>query len=150
MHTDPEIRRATIADLEILIPLFDAYRQFYRKSSDLDGARRFLSERFEKNEAIVFLATLGGAAAGFTLLYPSFSSVSMAPIFVLNDLFVTPEARRAGVATLLLQTAADFGRGAGAVRLVLSTELTNTKAQALYERAGWERDTVFCSYQLSL
>jgi GNAT superfamily N-acetyltransferase len=74
----------------------------------------------------------------------------MARIFILNDLFVAPEARRRGVGTVLLRAAADYGRRAGAIRLVLSTEIANTVAQSLYETAGWRRDTVFCVYQLAL
>ena len=42
------------------------------------------------------------------------------------------------------------GRAQGAVRLALSTALTNAPAQALYEVAEWRRDEVFCSYNLTL
>jgi GNAT superfamily N-acetyltransferase len=144
------IRRATVADIDVLAPLFDAYRQFYRQRSEPEGARRFLGDRMERDESIVFLAFDGETAIGFTQLYPSFSSASMARIFVLNDLFITPEARRGGTGSALLRAAADYGRSAGAVRLMLSTELTNTTAQAAYEKNGWKRDTVFCVYQLAL
>ncbi len=144
------IRRAALADLDILAPLFDAYRRFYRKPGDLEGARHFLQSRLERDESVVFLALDGATAAGFTQLYPSFSSVSMAPIFILNDLFVAPEARRRGAGALLLDAAADHGRRCGAVRLALSTEVDNRTAQALYEKHGWSRDTAFFSYQLTL
>jgi hypothetical protein len=33
---------------------------------------------------------------------------------------------------------------------VLSTELTNVMAQALYEKKGWTRDNVFCVYQFTV
>lgn len=151
MTTGVEVRQATIFDLEWIVPLFDAYRQFYRRPSDPDLARRFLLERFQHNESIIFLAVKGGGeAVGFTQLYPSFSSVSMARILVLNDLFVSPAARRMNVGALLLGAAARFGREAGAVRLTLSTEITNLSAQALYEREGWKRQTEFYSYDLTL
>jgi GNAT superfamily N-acetyltransferase len=91
-----------------------------------------------------------GSALGFTQLFLSFSSASAARIFILNDLFVIEKARRAGVGRLLLHAAARFGRGTGAVRLTLSTEVTNEKAQALYEKEGWKRQTEFYSYDLSL
>jgi GNAT superfamily N-acetyltransferase len=144
------VRQATIADLDILVPLFDAYRRFYRLKSDQEGARHFLADRLEHAQSVLFLAFLDGVPAGFTQLYPSFSSGAMAPIFILNDLFVVPEARRHGAGAALLKEAAAYGRREGAVRLVLSTELINTTAQAVYERAGWRRDTVFCVYQLTL
>lgn len=145
-----EVRQATVADLETLVPLFDSYRQFYRQASDMAGAREFLRARFEHGQSVIFLAFVDGVAAGFTQLYPSFSSTSMARIFILNDLFVHPDARRGGVGAALLAAGADYGRSVGAVRLALSTELTNQTAQALYEGSGWKRDTVFCGYQLTL
>ncbi len=144
------VRQATIFDLELIVPLFDAYRQFYRRPSDIDLARRFLLERFRHHESIIFLAEMGGGAVGFTQLFPSFSVLSAARIFILNDLFVRPEARRKRVGALLLDSAARFGRAAGAVRLTLSTEVTNQTAQALYEGMGWKRQTEFYSYDLTL
>jgi len=136
--------------LDDLVTLFDAYRQFYRQPSDPQRARRFLLERFEHNQSVIFIAFEDGAAIGFTQLYPSFSSVGTARIFILNDLFVSPETRRRGVGAALLQTAAEYGRRLAAIRLVLSTEVINANAQALYEKTGWKRDTVFCVYQLAL
>lgn len=145
-----EIRQATIEDLHCLVPLFDAYRQFYRQTSDLNGSRAFLHARFENNQSIVFIAFRQSTAVGFVQLYPTFSSTAMARIFVLNDLFVAPEARKAGVGAALLQKASEYGTAVGALRLSLRTELTNTTAQSLYESLGWKRDRVFCSYELTL
>ena len=147
---DISVRQASAADLPLVVPLFDAYRQFYRLPADPERARRFLMERFERNESVAFLAFRRVAAVGFTQLYPSFSSAAMAPIFILNDLYVAPEARGCGAGSALLHAAADYGRNSGAVRLVLSTEVANTTAQSLYERLGWKRDTVFYTYQFGL
>jgi GNAT superfamily N-acetyltransferase len=144
------VRQATAGEFHVVAPLFDAYRQFYGKTADLDGARRFLRDRLERAESVILVAFDGAEAAGFTQLYPSFSSVSMARIFVLNDLFVAPGARRIGTGSALLEAAADFGRRNGAVRLALQTALTNRTAQSVYERLGWRRDAEFCSYQLEL
>ena len=145
-----ETRQATVEDLDALVPLFEAYRQFYRLPGEAGRARAFLLDRFAHNQSVVFLALAEGRAAGFTQLYPSFSSAAMGRIFILNDLFVLPEARRRGAGMALLRAAAGYGRRVGALRLSLSTELANTTAQALYESAGWKRDTVFCSYELAL
>ncbi|HEY6815620.1 MAG TPA: GNAT family N-acetyltransferase [Croceibacterium sp.] len=145
-----QIRRATPADLDALAALFDGYRQFYRRPSDVAGARAFLGERLARGESVIFLALDGEQALGFTQLYPSFTSAGMARIFILNDLFVAPTARGRGVGSGLLSRAAEFARGEGAVRLALSTETTNTAAQAVYERAGWKRDDAFLVYQLAL
>jgi len=145
------VRQATIADLDSLVPLFDAYRQFYRKPSDPVLARRFLVERFQHNESIIFIATNSeGSAVGFTQLFPSFSSVSAGRVFILNDLFVSVENRRQGVAASLLRAAKDFGQRIGVVRLTLSTEVTNSEAQALYESLGWLKQTAFHVYNQPL
>ena len=144
-------RQADLADLDTLAPLFDAYRQFYGRTSDLSGAHAFLHARLHHGESVVFLAfDAGGQAVGFTQLYPSFSSTAMARIFVLNDLFVCASARQQGVGTSLLTAAADHARSAGAVRLTLSTATTNATAQAVYAAAGWQRDTQFHTYNLAL
>ena len=146
-----EVRQATIDDLDLVAPWFDAYRQFYKQPPDLDLARNFLRARFQHNQSIVFLAIEGsGVAAGFTQLYPSFSSGLAKRIFVLNDLFVVPDARRQGFGRMLLEAAAGYGRKVGAARLTLSTALDNASAQALYELAGWQRDRTFCTYNLPL
>jgi len=87
---------------------------------------------------------------GFTQLYPSFSSVSMKPIWILNDLFVTEKARRRGIGARLLKAARDHARQSGAVRLVLSTGVENAAAKALYEETGWQKDTAFLHFKLEL
>jgi ribosomal protein S18 acetylase RimI-like enzyme len=144
------VRQATASDLDLIVPLFDTYRQFYGHGSDPGRGRRFVEERLERAQSTIFLAFHDSAAVGFTQLYPSFSSGAMARIFILNDLFVLAEARGSGAGSALLRAAAEFGRHAGAVRMMLSTEITNTAAQSLYERSGWKRDTEFLFYQLTL
>jgi GNAT superfamily N-acetyltransferase len=143
------VRQAVFADLGALAPLFDAYRQFYGQGGDLAGARAFLRERFEHTQSVVFIAEEGDRGVGFAQLYPSFSSVSMARTFVLNDLFVAADRRRKGIGEMLLQAAAEFARNVGAARLTLSTAVANAPAQALYESAGWRRDENFYVYTLA-
>ncbi|WP_242113078.1 GNAT family N-acetyltransferase [Luteimonas aquatica] len=131
------IRRATLEDLDALAPLFDAYRRFYEQAPQPELARAFLQARLQRGESAIFLGTVDGEAAGFTQLYPTFSSVRAARVWVLNDLFVAPQARRHGLARALLEAAADFARADGAVRLELETTPDNHTAQALYRGAGW-------------
>jgi len=49
------VRQATLFDLDQLVPLFDAYRRFYRRASEPDRIRRFLKERFEHNQSVIFV-----------------------------------------------------------------------------------------------
>jgi GNAT superfamily N-acetyltransferase len=144
------VRQAALADLDALVPLFDAYRQFYGKASDPSAARAFLLSRFNHGESALFIAHENDVAVGFTQLYPSFSSVSLARVFVLNDLFVHEHGRKKGVASKLIAAAAEFGRSLGAVRLTLSTAITNTTAQSVYQAAGWKRDEQFYVYHFAI
>ncbi|MCA0458154.1 MAG: GNAT family N-acetyltransferase [Chloroflexi bacterium] len=144
------IIRATLDHLDLAAPLFDGYRQFYEKPSDLAGARQFIQDRLTHHQSVIFLALLDDQAVGFTQLYPSFSSVSMKRLWVLNDLFVAPAGRRQGVGEGLLERARQFAADDGAKGLMLETAITNTTAQKLYERLGWVRDTEYCVYNLTL
>ncbi len=144
------IRHATPDDLDELAPLFDAYRRFYEQPGDVALASAYLHARMERGESMILVAEADGQMLGFCQMYPTWCSVAAARTFVLYDLFVDPEVRRAGVGRALMLAAQAFGREAGAVRLDLSTAHTNTRAQALYESLGWQRDEVFGVYNLSL
>jgi len=149
-----EVIEAGTGDLDQLAPLFDAYRQFYEQPSDLPGAEVFLAERLKRHESAIFLAQISQGetrtAIGFTQLYPSFSSISMQPLWILNDLFVAPESRQLGVGRALLEEARNFAARTGATSMVLQTAVTNTVAQALYESLGWERDELYYTYELAI
>jgi len=145
-----EIRRAGPSDVDLIAPLFDAYRGFYGRASDLPLARGFLADRLARGESVVFLATDGTTPCGFTQLYPLFSSLRCRPIWILSDLFVAPGRRRGGAGRKLMEAADAFARGQGAAAIELDTAHTNTAAQALYESLGYERDLEFRHYALSL
>ena len=149
MEITATVRQAVLSDLESIATLLDAYRQFYGRSSDITAARAFLLQRFNHSESVIFVAFLGTDPVGFTQLYPSFSSVSLARIFILNDLFVSPAVRKKGVAKKLMHAAAEFAKSLGAVRVSLSTSVSNQTAQALYESMGWEKDDQFYYYHLA-
>ncbi len=149
MSGELSVRRAGLADLDVLAPLFGAYRVFYQRESDL-AARDFLQARLEQNESVVFLALSGDQALGFTQLYPSFSSVGLGRVWILNDLFVDPAGRGRGVGTALLEAARQFGLETGALRLSLRTEIGNLTAQRVYEAHGWVREEKFYGYDLKL
>jgi ribosomal protein S18 acetylase RimI-like enzyme len=149
MNTQVSIERAQLRHVQEIAPLFDAYRRFYARVDD-PRARSFLEERIAREESVVFIARLQDAAIGFSQLYPSFASVSLARMFVLYDLFVAPQARRCGAAAALLRAAVDFAAGQGAGQLMLQTAITNLPAQRLYEREGWVRDNDFYVYEYQL
>ncbi len=144
------IVRASAKDADLIAPLFDAYRQFYKKEPDLAGARAFIRERLQKDESVIFLALDGGKGVGFVQLYPCFSSTAMKPMWILNDLFVTPEARRQGAAQALMEQARQWAVETKADGLWLETAVDNLTAQRLYERLGWKRDNDYYRYLMPL
>ncbi len=134
-------RAASERDIALIAPMFDLYRQFYDKPPDPKLAEAFIRERLQKNESVIFLATApkGGSekALGFVQLYPSFSSVSAFRVWVLNDLFVSPSARRSGVGRALMESARRHAIETGAKRLTLETVAENRAAWSLYESLGY-------------
>ncbi|PIC82857.1 GNAT family N-acetyltransferase [Sporosarcina sp. P1] len=145
-----EVYQATIADLEGVANLFNAYRVYYEQPSDVEGAKEYIKERLEKKESVVFVVKKNQKYVGFTQLYPTFSSISMKKAWILNDMFVDPEARQLGIGQILLQQAKNYARETGAKSIVLETAPDNYTAQKLYEKNGYERDTQFYHYELSL
>jgi ribosomal protein S18 acetylase RimI-like enzyme len=136
--------QAQLNDVKSIAPLFDAYRVFYAQRSDLELAESFIFERLTNEESVVFYAVdSDGNYLGFTQLYPSFSSVSAKRLWILNDLFVAEEARRLGVARLLMNHAKVFAIDTGAKGLFLETAHDNKNGQALYESLGYRRNTEY-------
>jgi GNAT superfamily N-acetyltransferase len=141
-----KVIQAGVEHVVFVAPLFDAYRQFYGQP-DLRGASEFLTERLTRGQSFVFLALDDEAdpprGLGFVQLYPSFSSVRMRPILILNDLFVAGEARRGGVGRALMNAALELAKSSGAARLELSTAKANLPAKALYLSLGYRVDEEF-------
>ncbi|GHA89538.1 GNAT family N-acetyltransferase [Cognatilysobacter bugurensis] len=140
MSASASVRCAALADLDRLALLFDAYRRFYGQASDIERARDWLHARLTRGESTVLIAERDDATVGFAQLYPMFSSVRTARIWILNDLYVDESTRRGGVGRALLDAAAAFAREDGAARLMLETGRDNVAARALYRAAGWSED----------
>jgi GNAT superfamily N-acetyltransferase len=143
------VEPAHLADVELIAPLFDAYRRFYGAASDLAAARDFLVARLSCGESVILMAIAESeegdrdSVAGFAQLYPSFSSLALQRSMILNDLYVVPDKRRLGVGRRLVRESIEYALRAGAARVELATELVNANALALYESEGFERETGF-------
>jgi ribosomal protein S18 acetylase RimI-like enzyme len=140
------VRQAVFADLEPLATLFDRYRRFQGQASDLAAAQEFLAARFDHGESVVFIAHAGMVPVGLAQLYPSYSSVSLTRVFVLNDLFVDEAARRQGVASMMLGAVEAYAWAHGAARVTLNVARDNPSGKALYESLGWHQDTKYFMY----
>ena len=141
-----DIIRAQLEHTDLIAPLFDAYRQFYKAPSDLEASREFIHQRLSNNESIIFLALDDDTAIGFVQLYPLFASVALQSLWLLNDLYVDPSARKQGTGEALMNEAEDFARETNSRGLFLRTAIDNLPAQRLYKRCGWMKDEKFYRY----
>jgi len=145
-----EIFQATIKQLDNVAFLFDQYRIFYQQESDLEKGKEFVKARLTNQESVIFMATENEEPLGYTQLFPSWSSVSMQRVWILNDLFVLSQYRNQGIAKSLMSQAKEYAISTDATRLILATEVTNTIGQSLYEAMGYSRFNDFYHYVLKL
>lgn len=147
------IVQATLEHLDLLTPLFVKYREFYGELPFPESSKKFLEKRLSRQESVIYLALADDddtRLLGFCQLYPSFSSLSLKRVWILNDIYVAEEARRQLVADRLLQTAKKMARETNAVRMRVSTSVSNEVAQKVYESIGFHEDTEFKNYILPI
>ncbi|UKJ47124.1 N-acetyltransferase [Lysinibacillus sp. ACHW1.5] len=139
------VTQKTMGDV---VSLFNAYREFYGQSSDLQQAEQFIQERVMGAESIIFLAYLEEEPVGFAQLFPVFSSVAMKKAFLLNDLFVAKQARKQGVAQALMEQCYAYCQQEDARYMMLETARDNVQAQKLYEKMGMTIDETVYYYSI--
>ena len=147
---DVTVEPATGDDAARVAELFDAYRVCYGQDPAPDAALAYINERMASRDSQIFVARVGGQVEGFAQLYPSFSSIAMGRIWILNDIYVTEDSRKHGIASRLLQAVERFAAETGAGRLEVSTARDNLPARALYEKMGWQLDEFFLHYYRAL
>lgn len=134
-----KIRKVEKSDLMQLSELFDGYRVFYRKESDIEGATAFLTERLEEKDSEIFVAENDGQKlAGFVQLYPLFSSTRMKKLWLLNDLYVNPEYRGQQVSKMLIERGKQLVKETAACGMFLETEKSNLIGNNLYPKTGFK------------
>ena len=143
-------RHASLDDAPAIAPLLDKYREFYGETSDLSRALAFIQQRFFLGESIVIVAELDNQVVGFTQLFPSFSSVTLQRLWILNDLYVDANNRGAGVGLALLTAAKHFAQLTNAKQLFIEGADDNPKARNLYTRFGFIENTAYHYYHLPL
>lgn len=134
----------------MLLPLVRGYRVFYEQEPDAERERAFMEARLREHTSVVYVAEIDGEAAGFMQMFRTYSTVRLAPAWILEDLFVEPSYRKHGVATALLQTAVSHAKDDGACGMFLETANDNVTAQRVYEAAGWTREGRFLKYNARL
>lgn len=140
------IKQATLADFNSVAELFNQYRVWYGKPSDLEGAKTFLKERLSKNESVIFVVLEHEETIAFAQLYPLFSSTRMKRLWLLNDLFVKTEFRGKGHSKALLERVKQHCHETNSCGFMLETEKSNDIGNALYPAVGMELNTEFNFY----
>lgn len=132
------IREAKQEDIIQLVLLFDGYRVFYRKESDVDQATIFLNKRLQEKDSQIFICeNKEGTLTGFVQLYPLFSSIRMKKLWLLNDLFVDPKYRGNGISKMLIERSKQLVKETSACGMFLETEKSNTIGNNLYPDTGF-------------
>ena len=147
------IRKATIQDLDQLTTLFDQYLLFYKRPSNVEKHKSYLKERLENNEAIIFMAfddESTDKAIGFTLIYPTFSSILLNKILILNDLYVDSTIRNKGTGEQLILKTVELAKELNIKLVRLRTAKNNIVAQGLYHKMGFVRDELVYTYDLTV
>jgi GNAT superfamily N-acetyltransferase len=110
-----QIRLATSADVEQLTGLFDLYRQSLGQPSENHKCRQFVSARLSEGDTMIFIARHEVQALGFIQLYPSYSSVSLKPVWYFDDAFVVELYRGTGIAKGLIAKAKELADSADVI-----------------------------------
>ncbi len=148
-----QVSLVTEADLEQLLPLMRAYCDFYEVAppdADLLAMSRALIAYPEREGVQLIARGEAGSAIGFATVFWTWSTSQAARIGVMNDLFVTPEARGSGAADELIAECARLVREHGGRSLEWQTAKDNLRAQAVYDRVGGEASDRWRSYSLDL
>ena len=151
-----QTRPVTQADVPALLPLIAEYQRHYGNiAPDDDHNAAFFGAFVTPSDRGMLIGAYdddddtAGPPAGYTCLYWTFSSVSASHVALLNDLYVDPARRGAGVGEALMAAAREVARQRGCSHLRWCTELHNRRAQRLYERVGADRVALF-EYEFDL
>lgn len=142
MH-EVTIARATTADADAVVPLFDAYRAFFAGPDDLARSRRFLEERLRAEDSIVFFAAADAHALGFIQLYPLWSSWYCRKIWFLSDLYVREESRKCGIGRRLVERSVEHAVATGASSIMVELPHREPHLKKFYASLGFHEDPVF-------
>ena len=146
------IVQATLEHLDQLTPLFIKYRELFGQVAYPESSRKFLSTRISRKESVIYLAMPDDEERilGFCQLYPSYSSLSLKRVWILNDIYVCEEARRQLVADHLIQAAKKMAKETQAIRMRVSSSINNDVAHKLYESLGFVEDHEFKNFILPI
>ena len=133
--SDETVRRATTDDAAVAARLMHAFSTEYDEQiDDVEVLERRYREQLAGDLTVLFV---GDGPDGFAQLRYKGQVYSDAPTAYLEELYVAPERRGAGLGRALLEAAMDEARRHGADHMDLGTSTDDTAAIGLYESAGF-------------
>ena len=135
------IRFITPKDFDQWLPLWDGYNAFYGRSGQtalpLEITRMTWSRFFDAYEPVhALVAETDGQLLGLTHYLFHRSTISIAPVCYLQDLFTSEAARGKGVGRALINGVYEQAKLAGANRIYWQTHETNHTAMQLYDKVA--------------
>ena len=146
------VRPATTDDLDALLPLLRGYCDFYEADPPDDGLLEMCRALIAAPDdaGLLLVAESGaGEVVGFAACGWKWSSLRAARITVMEDLFVAPDQRGAGIGIALIDACAQRSAELGAPAMEWLTAPDNHAAQSAYDRTGAESKP-FLVYELKL
>jgi ribosomal protein S18 acetylase RimI-like enzyme len=135
------VRPAERGDVERLAPLMLLYIvDFYRHPRPTDeDLHRLIEVCLEGKEGLQFVAERDGELVGFATLYFTWGTLAAAPQAVMNDLYVTEDARGTTAARDLFDACVRESGRRGCREMVWETASDNHRAQRFYAKMGGQR-----------
>jgi len=130
------VRRAGVADArDVARLLHDFNTEFGEETPGVAALAERVADFIEKERVVFLLAGEGPDGIAQMRYLPSLWTGRLDAY--LEELYVVPSLRGAGIGRALLESAMETARAAGATRMDLNTGETDTAARALYESAGF-------------
>jgi GNAT superfamily N-acetyltransferase len=141
-----EIRPATPADVPLILRFVRDLAEFEREPDSVKATEPMLHAALFGPDAVAeaVIAEIDGRPMGFALFFRNFSTWTGLPGLYLEDLYVTPEARGAGVGTALLRHLAKMAHDRGYARFEWAVLDWNTPAIDFYAKLGAEAKDEWC------
>lgn len=131
------IRPAAPTDVPLILKLVRELAEYEREPDAVVATEAMLHDAlFERRFAESVIAEVDGEPAGFALFFHNFSTWTGRPGLYLEDLYVTPQARGAGVGTTLLRHLAGIALDRGCARFEWAVLDWNTPAIDFYAAMG--------------
>ena len=145
------VRAARPEDAELIVGFIRGLAEYEKLLHEvkIDAAAVSAALFAARPRAFCDIVEADGAPVGFAFWYYSYSTFEGSFGIYLEDIFVAPEARRAGAGKALMRRLAQRCRDEGLARLEWAVLDWNAPAIGFYDRLGATRKTEWITRQLA-